>query len=110
MAVCGGGGTAAGFEAHVAEPAETQAARGRKKRAKTDRSDARLQRELLQKGELPESWIPPTAVLEWRERTVLYKWLLDQRRVWTSASTPSCSSTASPCPRARSGPSRPGPG
>jgi transposase len=28
--------TAAGFEAHVAEPADTQAARGRKKRAKTD--------------------------------------------------------------------------
>src|ERR1700674_4414516 len=73
---------AAGFEAHVAEPADTQAARGRKKRAKTDRSDARLQRELLHKGELPESWIPPEAVLEWRERTVLYKSLLDQRRVW----------------------------
>jgi transposase len=74
--------TAAGFEAHVAEPADSQARRGRKKRAKTDRADARLQRELLQKGELPESWIPPTAVLEWRERTVLYKSLLDQRRVW----------------------------
>jgi transposase len=74
--------TKAGFEAHLAEPADTQAARGRKKRAKTDRSDARLQRELLHKGELPESWIPPTAVLEWRERTVLYKSLLDQRRVW----------------------------
>jgi hypothetical protein len=62
---------AAGWEAHVAEPADTQAKRGRKKRAKTDRADARLQRELLQKGELPESWISPTAVLEWRERTVL---------------------------------------
>jgi transposase len=73
---------AAGFEAHVAEPADTQAKRGRKKRAKTDRADARLQRELLQKGELPESWVPPTEVLEWRERTVLYKSLLDQRRVW----------------------------
>jgi transposase len=47
-----------------------------------DRADARLQRELLQKGELPESWIPPRGVLEWRERTVLYKSLLDQRRVW----------------------------
>jgi transposase len=28
--------TAAGFEAHVAEPADTQAARGRKRHAKTD--------------------------------------------------------------------------
>jgi transposase len=73
---------AAGFEAHVAEPAETQAARGRKHRAKTDRSDARLLRELLQRGELPESWIPPTMVLEWRERARLYKSLVDQRLVW----------------------------
>ena len=30
---------AAGFEAHLAEPADTQAARGKKHRAKTDRSD-----------------------------------------------------------------------
>jgi transposase len=74
--------TAAGFVAHLAEPAETQARRGRKKRAKTDRSDARLQRELLARGELPESWIPPTVVLEWRERTRLYKSLLDQRTQW----------------------------
>jgi len=74
--------SSAGFEAHLAEPAETQAARGRKKRAKTDRSDARLQRELLANGELPESWIPPTPVLEWRERVRLYKTLLDQRRMW----------------------------
>ena len=74
---------AAGFEAHLAEPADTQAARGRKRHAKTDRSDARLLRELLQSGELPESWIPPTAVLEWRERVRLYKSLVDQRTLWT---------------------------
>ena len=74
--------TAAGFDAHVAEPADTQAARGRKHRAKTDRSDARLLRELLQQNELPESWIPPPIVLEWRERVRLYKSLVDQRLVW----------------------------
>ena len=73
---------AAGFEVHVAEPADTQAARGNKHRAKTDRSDARLLRELLRRGELPESWVPPMVVLEWRERVRLYKSLLDQRRVW----------------------------
>ena len=33
---------AAGFEAHLAEPADTQAARGRNRHAKTDRSDAQL--------------------------------------------------------------------
>jgi transposase len=74
--------TAAGFEAHVAEPADTQARRGRKRRAKTDRTDARLLRTLLAAGDLPESWIPPTCVLEWRERVRLYKSLVDQRTQW----------------------------
>ena len=40
----------AGVQAHLAEPADTAAARGRKKRAKTDRADARLLRELLAEG------------------------------------------------------------
>ena len=52
---------AAGFEVHVAEPADTQTARGKKHRAKTDRSDARLFRELLQRGELPDSHDEQTA-------------------------------------------------
>jgi len=73
----------AGFDAFVAEPAETQACRGPKKRAKTDRSDARLLRELLEEGRLPLSWIPPTVVLEWRERVRLYKTVLDERTAWT---------------------------
>lgn len=74
---------AAGFEAFVAEPAETQDQRGSKKRAKTDRSDARLLRELLEQDRLPLSWIPPEVVLEWRERIRLYKTLLDDRTAWT---------------------------
>jgi transposase len=73
---------AAGFEAHLAEPADTQAARGRKHRAKTDRTDARLLRDLLAAGELPASWIPPEGVLEWRERVRLYVSLINQRTVW----------------------------
>ena len=77
---------AAGFDAHLAEPADTQAARGRKRHAKTDRSDCRLLRELLQSGDLPESWIPPTGVLEWRERVRLYKSLVDRRSLWTQRS------------------------
>jgi transposase len=74
--------TAAGFEAHLAEPADTQAARGRKRHAKTDRSDAQLLRELLVDGRLPESWIAPEVVLEWRERVRVYKSLVDQRTTW----------------------------
>jgi Transposase len=74
--------TAAGFEAHLAEPAETQAARGPKRRAKTDRSDCKLLRDLLVARRLPESWIPPTEVLEWREPVPLYESLVDQRTQW----------------------------
>lgn len=74
--------SAAGFEPFLAEPADTQAARGKKRRAKTDRTDAQLLRELLAAGKLPESWIPPEQVLEWRERVRLYKSLVDQRTVW----------------------------
>ena len=74
--------TAAGLVAHLAEPADTQAARGRKRHAKTDRTDSGLLRELLQTGDLPESWIPPTIILEWREKVRLYKSLVDQRTQW----------------------------
>ena len=48
---------AVGAEVHLAEPAETSSRRGSKKRAKTDRADARHLRELLMVGRLPESWI-----------------------------------------------------
>ena len=71
-----------GAEAHLAEPADTAKERGRKQRAKTDRSDARLQRELLATGRLPESWVPPDHVLEVRARVRLYKDLADERRGW----------------------------
>src|SRR3954469_7431845 len=49
---------AVGAHVHLAEPAETAARRGTKKRAKSDRADARHLRELLMVGRLPESWIP----------------------------------------------------
>ena len=72
----------AGITAHVAEPAETAARRGPKRRAKTDRSDAQLLRDLLLEGRIPESWIPPQPVLEARALVRLYKDLLDERTGW----------------------------
>jgi transposase len=72
----------AGIEAHVGEPAETAALRGKKQRAKTDRADARHLRRLLLEGRLPESWIPPACVLEARATVRLYKDLLDERTGW----------------------------
>ena len=63
-------------------PAETAGLRGRKKRAKTDRADARLLRTLLLQGRLPESWIPPAHVLEVRTLGRLYCALSEERRAW----------------------------
>ncbi len=72
----------AGVAAHLAEPADTATLRGRRKRPKTDRADARLLRELLHQGRLPESWIPPDHVLEVRTLGRTYVDLMDERRAW----------------------------
>src|SRR3984893_6550715 len=73
---------AAGMVAHLGDPAETAALRGPKKRAKTDRADARLLRTLLVEGRFPESWIPPAHVVEIRTLGRLYCALMDERRAW----------------------------
>src|SRR5215467_11066853 len=70
---------AAGIEPHLAEPADTAALRGKKRYAKTDKSDARHLRVHLMAGDLPESWIPPGHVQETRALVRLYKDLLDER-------------------------------
>ena len=72
----------AGHRAHLADPAETAAKRGRKRRAKTDSADCDLQLRLLCAGELPESWIPPVHLLELRTRVRMRKTLIDQRTAW----------------------------
>jgi transposase len=72
----------AGVEAHLAEPADTAAARGRKRRAKTDRADARLLRDLLVQGRLPECWIPPGPVLEARALLECYHDLRAEHTAW----------------------------
>ncbi len=73
---------AIGVQVHLAEPAETAARRGTKKRAKSDRADARHLRELLMVGRLPESWIPPEHLLDLRARVRLRHTLVDERREW----------------------------
>jgi transposase len=72
----------AGAVPHLAGPVETSALRGRKRRAKTDRADARWLRQLLAEGRLPEAWIPPAHVREWRTRSRLRKTLIDERTAW----------------------------
>jgi transposase len=72
----------AGLTAHLAEPADTAALRGTKRRAKTDRRDCDHMVDLLLAGRLPESWLPPEHVLEIRTLVRLRKDLADERREW----------------------------
>ena len=73
---------AAGITAHLAEPADTAFARGRKRHAKTDKTDARHLRMLLAEGRLPECWIPPARILECRALLELYHDLRREHTAW----------------------------
>jgi transposase len=72
---------AAGIGAHLGEPADIAALRGRKRHAKTDKTDARHLRALLAEGRLPECWIPPAQILEYRALLETYH---DLRRAHTA--------------------------
>ena len=73
---------AAGVAAHLAEPADTAFARGRKRHAKTDKTDCRHLRLLLAEGRLPECWIPPGRILEARALLELYHDLRAEHTAW----------------------------
>jgi transposase len=72
----------AGVVAHVAEPADTAFARGRKRHAKTDKTDSRHLRQLLAEGRLPECWIPPSLILECRALLETYHDLRAEHTAW----------------------------
>ena len=72
---------AAGIAARVGEPADTATLRGRKRHAKTDKTDAAHLRALLAEGRLPECWIPPEQILEYRALLETYH---DLRRAHTA--------------------------
>jgi transposase len=73
---------AAGIAVHLAEPADTAFARGRKRHAKTDKTDCRHLRQLLAEGRLPECWIPPGHVLECRALLETYHDLRAEHTAW----------------------------
>ena len=73
---------AAGITAHLAEPADTAFARGRKRHAKTDKTDCRHLRMLLAEGRLPECWIPPPRILECRALLETYHDLRREHTAW----------------------------
>jgi transposase len=73
---------AAGVVAHLAEPADTAAGRGRKRRAKTGKTGARHLRMLLAEGRPPECWIPPEHILEDRALLETYHDLRREHTAW----------------------------
>jgi transposase len=73
---------AAGTGAHMAEPADTAFARGRKRHAKTGKTDSAHLRRLLAEGRLPECWIPPEQVLEARALLEAYNDLRREHTAW----------------------------
>jgi transposase len=79
-----------GVQPHLAEPADTSALRGPKRRAKTDKADAQLLRELLAAGRVPECYIPPSTVLEWRALLELYHDLRLEHTGWAQRIHATC--------------------
>ncbi len=73
---------AAGITVHLAEPADTAALRGRKRHAKTDKTDSRHLRMLLAEGRLPECWVPPGHILECRALLETYHDLRAEHTAW----------------------------
>src|SRR3954447_8990384 len=72
----------AGARPHLAEPVEAGALRGGQGGAKTDCEDAHWLRGLLAEGRLPEAWIPPEHVRQWRSRARLRHTLIGERTQW----------------------------
>jgi transposase len=89
----------AGVEPHLAEPADTAALRGPKRRAKTDKADAKHLRELLDAGRLPECYIPPEQVLEWRATLELYSDLRVEHSGWAQRVHATCLHQGTRAPR-----------
>ena len=71
-----------GIAAHLGEPADTAALRGRKRHAKTGKTDARHLRSLLAESRLPECWIPPAQILEYRALLETYHDLRAEHTAW----------------------------
>ena len=91
---CGGGGLhrlavrvpgarALGRDRALGRAGGNERAPGSKRRAKTDRTDAKWLSELLFQGRLPEAWLPPEHVRQWRSRARLRNTLVAERTSWT---------------------------
>jgi transposase len=94
---------AAGFEVHLVDPGQAKALRGKKRKAKTDRLDARWLCLLIARGLLAEAeaWLAPAEIQELRDRTRLRKALADDRSRWAQRLHALLTQEGWPCERAR---------
>lgn len=74
--------SALGIEVRLVDPAQARALRGRTRRPKTDRLDARWLVLLLAKEMLPEAWRAPEEIQELRDKTRLRLALAHDRTRW----------------------------
>ena len=93
--------SARGFDVRLVDPAQARALRGRIKRAKTDRLDARWLCVLLAKEMLPESWLPPAEIQTLRDQTRLRKALAEDRTRWAQRLHALLTHEGWPCQRGR---------
>ena len=77
-----GWGPKLGARVEPAEPAQALALKGKRRRAKTDRLDARWLAMLLAKEMLPVSWLPPEEIQRLRDLTRLRQALRHDRTRW----------------------------
>jgi transposase len=72
----------AGVTAVLAQPADMSTLRGPRRKAKTDRADAKLLRETLAAGRVPRCYVPPSHVLECRALLEAYQDLRREHTAW----------------------------
>jgi transposase len=73
---------ARGLDVRLVDAGETKARQGSKRRAKTDRLDARFGVQLLARELLPEAWLAPEEIQRLRDQTRLRQALRQERTRW----------------------------
>lgn len=73
---------ARGIKVLLTDPGQASALQGQRKKAKTDRLDARWLVTLLSREMLPESWLAPEEIQRLRDKTRLRKALTDDHTRW----------------------------
>jgi transposase len=93
--------SALGFDVRLVDPGQARALRGRTRRARTDRIDARWLALLLAKEMLPQAWLPPAEIQQLRDQTRLRKRLAEDRTRWAQRLHAFLTHEGWPCSRGR---------